>query len=83
MTAKTNLYSLTDMLPETEIHSAMRYLEFLISRTHDPVLQTLLNAAYDNESVEEDELLAVREAERDIAEGKTRPIESVMREFGL
>jgi len=83
MLSKTHLYSLIDMLPETEIHSAIRYLEFLICKTDDPVLQTLLNAAYDDESLEEDDLHAVMEAEKDIAEGKTLSLESVMREFGL
>ena len=83
MLAKTELYSLIDMLPETEIHSAVRYLKFLISKTRDPVLHTLLNADYEDEAPEEDELLAVREAEKEIAEGKTQSLESVMREFGL
>jgi len=52
-------------------------LEFLISKTTDPVLQTLFNAPYNDESVEEEELQAVREAEKDIAEGKTQSLESV------
>jgi len=83
MVPKTYLYSLIDILPETEIHTAIRYLEFLISKTCDPVLQTLCNAVYDDEPLEEDDLRAVREAEKDIAEGKTQSLESVMREFGL
>ncbi len=83
MLAKTHLYSLIDILPESEIHSAKRYLEFLISKAPDPVLQTLFNAPYDDEPVEEEELQAVREAEKDIAEGKTQSLVSVMREFGL
>lgn len=80
MLAKTHLYSLIDILPESEIHSAKRYLEFLISKTPDPVLQILFNAPYDNdEPVEEEELQAVREAEKDIVEGKTQSLENVMR----
>jgi len=65
------------MLPESGIHSAKRYPEFLISKTTDPVLQALFNAPYNDESVEEEELQAVREAEKDIAEGKTQSLESV------
>jgi hypothetical protein len=83
MLAKTHLYSLIDMLPESEIHSAMRYLEFLISKAPDPVLRTLFDAPYDDEPVEKEESQAVRDAERDIVEGKTQSLESVMREFGL
>ncbi|HAO20203.1 MAG: hypothetical protein BWK80_08445 [Desulfobacteraceae bacterium IS3] len=83
MLAKTHLYSLIDMLPESEIYSAKRYLEFLISKVSDPLLQTLFTAPYDDEPVEKEELQAFREAEKDISEGKTQSLESVMREFGL
>ncbi len=66
MPAKTHLYSLIDMLPETEIYPAIRYLEFLISKAGDPVVLTLSNAAYDDEAPEEDELRDVGEAEKDV-----------------
>ncbi len=37
--SKTRLRELVDALPESEVEAAKRFLEFLISRKHDPVMQ--------------------------------------------
>ena len=80
---RAELYQLVDFLPENEINVAKRFLEFLISNEKDPVLQVLKNAPLDDEPLTESDIVAIKEAEKDIAEGKTQSLEDVMREFGL
>ncbi len=60
---KKELYQLIDALPESEIKTAKRFLEFLV--THDPVVYSLFSAPYDDEPNSEEEN---RETEKDWAE---------------
>ena len=68
---RAELYQLVDFLPENKINVAKRFLEFLISNEKDPVLQVLKNAPLDDEPLTESDLVAIKEAEKDITEGKT------------
>jgi hypothetical protein len=83
MTAKTELYSLIDLLPENEILPAKRFLEFLIGNNRPSAVQVFLNAPYEDGPPDSDELDAIKEGEKDIEEGRTQSLESVMKEFGL
>lgn len=82
-TTKTKLHELVDALPESEVHTAGRFLEFLIGTARDPLMQALLNAPEDDEPVTEADSKAIEEAEQDIGEGRTKSLDDVMREFGL
>lgn len=49
----------------------------------DPVLQALETAPEDDEPLTEEDKEAIAEAEKAIAQGKTKPWEEVKREMGL
>lgn len=49
----------------------------------DPVLHALETAPEDDEPLAEEDKRAIAEAEKDIAQGKTKPWEQVKREMGL
>ena len=57
---RKELYQLIDALPESEVETAKRFLEFLV--THDPVVYSLFSAPYDDEPIPEEEN---RETEKD------------------
>jgi hypothetical protein len=80
--AKERLYRLVDRVPEDEIHTAERFLEYLAS-SDDPVMRALMNAPEDDEPVTPEEEEAVREALEDVAAGRMHSLEEVKREFGL
>jgi hypothetical protein len=80
---KQRLHELVDALPEDEIEPAKKYLESLVSKECDPVLQEFLNAPEDDEPLTEEELKAIEEGEEAIARGETRDLDEVLREYGL
>jgi len=80
--AKERLYRLVDQIPEGEVHTAERFLEYLAT-ADDPVLRALMNAPEDDEPVSPEEEEAVREALEDVAAGRMHSIEEVKRELGL
>lgn len=76
MTAKEKLYHLIDELPESELHTAERFLEYLRDMGRcDPVLQALANAPCDDEPETEEERKAVQEARDELARGEGIPWE--------
>lgn len=82
-TSKSELHKLVDALPEQEAVVAKRFLEFLLDRADDPLLWAFLRAPEVDEPLGEKDLEAIEEAERDIIEGRTDPLDEVMKEFGL
>ena len=80
--AKERLYRLVDQIPEGEVHTAERFLEYLAT-ADDPVLRALMNAPEDDEPVSPEEEEAVREALEDVAAGRMHSMEEVKRELGL
>jgi hypothetical protein len=82
-TEKTRLHELVDALPESEVEEAKKFLECLVNKACDPVLQAFLDAPEDDEPVTEEDLRDIEEGRKAIAEGKTESLEDVMREFGL
>lgn len=80
--AKERLHRLVDRVPEEEVHTAERFLEYLTS-SEDPVMRALMNAPEDDELVTPEEEEAVREALEDVAAGRMHSLEEVKREFGL
>lgn len=68
MTEKELLHSLVDRLPEGEMRSALRYIEFLVER--GGALGRALHAApLDDEDLESDDAASLDEALRDRESG--------------
>ena len=82
MTIKEELYRLVDELPESELHTAKRFLEYL-RNMGDPVLRAMLEAPEDDEPETEEERVAIVEAQEDFKAGRVVSHEELKREFGL
>jgi hypothetical protein len=81
-TSKAELHRLVDALPEREATVAKRFLEFLLDSVDDPVLQVFLSAPEVEEFLSIEDIDAIEEAERDIMQGMTQPLDEVMKELG-
>jgi hypothetical protein len=75
--SKSRLHDLIDALPEQETIVAQRFLEFLIGRAGDPLLQAFLGAPEVDEPFHQDDLLAIAEAEQAISVGEVTSWEQV------
>lgn len=81
---KEELYRLVDALQEQEIPIAKRFLEFLITEPDEVAWEKLLkNPPIDDEPLSDDDLIAIAEAEKDIAEGRVKPWEQVKKDLNL
>lgn len=69
MTDRERLHALVDVLPDEEVHTALRFVEFLKVLPEDPVTRALRLAADDDEPVMDDDLAAIREAEKAFERG--------------
>ena len=69
MTEKDLLHVLVDRLQRREIRAALRYVEYLVDRG-DPVAKSLDSAREDDEPLGTDELQALEEGLKDLAEGR-------------
>lgn len=67
--ARQSLLELIDMLPDQECigvyHAILTYI-----RQHDPVLWALLTASEDDEPLTEEDIIAIEEGKKDLAEGR-------------
>lgn len=79
---RADLRRLVDQLPESELHAARRFLEYVLYHD-DPVLRAFMEAPLDDEPESEEERAAVEEARQDFAAGRVYTLEEVKREFGL
>jgi hypothetical protein len=66
--ARERLYRLVDRIPDGEVHTAERFLEYLTS-VDDPLVRALLSAPEDDESLSESDNVALEEGRRALAEG--------------
>lgn len=82
MTIKEELYRLVDELPESELHAAKRFLEYL-RNMGDPVLRAMLEASEDDEPESTEEKAAIAEAREDFKAGRVVSHEELKQEFGL
>lgn len=85
MTVKERLHRLVDTLPEGELHTAERFLEYLrdVPDAADPVLWAHLHAPIDDEPDNDDVDGGLTEARAEMWAGKAVPHEEVKRMFGL
>lgn len=79
---RAELKRMIDVLPDSEIHAAKRYLQFL-SYHDDALAWSLDQAPYDDEPVTSKDWDAMEEANDEIAAGSVVSHEEVKRELGL
>ena len=82
MSTRDSLHRLIDELPESELTTAERFLNYLRATTN-PVLRALLEAPLDDEPEADEERRAVQEAREELARGEVRTLEEVRRELGV
>lgn len=70
MEERERLHALVDVLPDGELHVALRFLEFLETEGPTPHLWSIEDAPVDDEPLTAEEEQALAEAERDVAEGR-------------
>lgn len=80
MTSKKELYRLIDELPESELHAAKRFLEYL-RNMGDPMIQALMEAPCDDEPTTPEEDAGAQEAWQEYLRGEARPWEEVRKEL--
>jgi hypothetical protein len=78
---KEHLHQLVDALPDSEIQTATRYLEYLQFAASDPVRRALMAAPLDDEPETPEEAAAVAEAYAAIARGEVLSDEELQREL--
>lgn len=74
------LHLLVDRLPEEELPSAQRFLQFLAA---SPAFRAALAAPADDEAVTGADAEAISRAEEDIRAGRVASHDDVLTEFGL
>ena len=77
---KDDLHHLIDDLPDSEVHAAARYIQYLRSN-RDPFVQALLDAPLDDEPETAEERKTADEAWQEYLEGKARPLAEVREEL--
>lgn len=81
-TGRAELKRMIDGLPNSEIHAARRYLQFL-SYHNDTLAWSLDHAPYDDEPITEEDWEAISEANEDIAAGRVVSHGQIKKELGL
>jgi hypothetical protein len=79
MTTKERLHRLIDELPESELHAALRFLEYLRDLDEDPLLLALMQAPEDDEPDTPEERQASDEAWQEYLRGEAHPWEDAAR----
>lgn len=80
--AKERLHRLVDQIPEGEVHTAERFLEYL-ANAGDPVWRALMNAPEDDEPLSAEDREALEEGRRALAEGHVISDEELRAELGI
>ena len=78
MTGRNRLHRLVDNLPESQLESAERFLQYLRLSATDPVLHALLTAPEDDEPESDEEREAVAEAREDVKKGKLHSLDQLI-----
>lgn len=80
MTSKKELYRLIDELPDSELHAAKRFLEYL-RNMGDPMMQALMEAPYDDEPTTPEEDEGAEEGWQEYLRGEAISAEEAKREL--
>ena len=70
MTVKEELHHLIDKLPDSEMHAALRYIEYLHDLSGDPMLRALREAPLDEEPLGAEQAAESESAWRDYVAGR-------------
>lgn len=81
--AKERLYRLVDRIPEGEVRTAERFLEFLASKDDDPLVRALMNAPAMDEPLSEEDRQALEEGRRALEAGEVVSHEELRKAIGL
>ena len=77
MSVKEDLHRLVDGLPDSELLTARRFLEYLQQTNGDPVLRALLDAPDDDEPLTSDDQAALDVAWEEYRRGEGIPDEQL------
>ncbi|CAN5281387.1 hypothetical protein BH23CHL1_BH23CHL1_25580 [soil metagenome] len=77
------LIQLVHDFDHNDLYAADRFITYLQSTAHDPLLRVLYNAPYDDEPETPEERTAVEEAREAIARGECLSDDELRRELGL
>lgn len=80
---REDLHRILDEIPETEIPSVRRYLEYVRDVGLDPVQRALKNAPLDDEPLTNEERSRVLSANEDLNAGRTISTRQLKRCLGL
>jgi hypothetical protein len=78
--SRETLHDLIDRIPEDELTTAARFLEYLVV---SPAYRAALSAPPDDESVTEADVQAMVKAREEVRSGKVISHDEILREFGL
>jgi hypothetical protein len=78
--SRQTLHNLVDRIPEEELSSAQRFLEYLAV---NPASRAAWSAPPDDEPVTEDDAGAIARAHEEVRTGKVVSYDDILREFGL
>lgn len=81
MTEKERLHTLVEDLPESEVHVALRFVEYLRREASDPVARALQEAPLDDEPLTAEDLAELEAAERDLQVGRVVSHEEARQEL--
>jgi hypothetical protein len=79
---RDRLHEAVDRLPEDELHSALRYVEYLRDDA-DPLLRALDEAPEDDEPLTEEDIRAIAESRAEYARGECRTWDEARKDLGL
>jgi hypothetical protein len=77
VTVKDELHQLVEGLPDSELHTARRFLEYLQQTSGDPVLRALLDAPEDDELLTDEDRAALDVAWEEYRRGEGIPDEQL------
>ncbi|MDO8531298.1 MAG: hypothetical protein Q7T26_03885 [Dehalococcoidia bacterium] len=83
MTLKEEIHRLIDVLPEKELPTVRRFVQYVRLLHEDPVFRALLEAPLDDEPETPKEAAAVRAARRALKRGDVVADADLARELGL
>ena len=81
--AKERLYRLVDRIPDGEVHTAERFLEYLASVDDDPLVRALMNAPDMEEPLSDEDREALEEGRRALEAGDIVSHEELRKAIGL
>lgn len=78
---KERLHTLVEDLPESEVHAALRFIEYLRQEASDPVARALREAPFADEPLTAEDLAELEAAEHDRQKGRVVSHDEARREL--